>query len=126
MVARGGDIDRRVYRSSRGNELGHGSPWKDLGRSGTWQHWITGRADRDRFWNEADCLEPEHDARVHQSRGRNLSFQGPVVRAGRYPDHRDLIDQRDHMVTERRVTKVLGMKGNELDHLSLRELNESN
>src|SRR5260370_714867 len=65
---------------------GHGSPWKDLGRSGTWERWITGRADRDRFWNEADCLEPEHDARVRQSRGRNLGLQGPVVRAGRYPD----------------------------------------
>src|SRR5207253_8684471 len=56
---------------------GHGSPWKDPGRSGTWERWITGRADRERFWNEADCLEPEHDARVRQSCGRNLSFQGP-------------------------------------------------
>src|SRR5260221_10058168 len=65
---------------------GHGSPWKDPGRSRTWAGWITGRADRERFWNEADCLEPEHDTRDCQSRGRNSGFQGPVVRAGRYPD----------------------------------------
>src|ERR1700738_4927829 len=38
------------------------------------------------FWNEADCLEPEHDTRDRQSRGRNSGFQGPVVRAGRHPD----------------------------------------
>src|SRR6476659_7811956 len=42
---------------------GHGSPWKDPGRSGTWADWITGREGRERFWNESDCLEPEHDAR---------------------------------------------------------------
>src|SRR6266849_5011762 len=65
---------------------GHGSPWKDLGCSGTWKRWITGRADRERFWNEADYLEPEHDTRDLQSRGRNSGFQGPVVRAGRCPD----------------------------------------
>src|SRR5258705_3936588 len=50
---------------------GHGSPWKDSGRSGTWADWITGCADWKRFWNESDCLEPEHDARGRQSRGRD-------------------------------------------------------
>src|SRR6202043_1121244 len=65
---------------------GHGSRWKDSGSSGTWAGWITGRADRERFWNESDCLEPEHDARGRQSSGRNPGFQGPVVRAGRHPD----------------------------------------
>ena len=35
---------------------GHGSPWKDSRRSGTWERWITGRAGRERFWNEYDCL----------------------------------------------------------------------
>src|SRR5580704_2001980 len=39
-----------------------------------------------RFWNESDCLEPEYDARGRQSCGRNPGFQGPAVRAGRYPD----------------------------------------
>jgi hypothetical protein len=58
---------------------GHGSPWKDPGGSGTWERWITGRADRGRFWNEADCLEPEHDARGRRSCGRDPSFQGPAV-----------------------------------------------
>src|SRR6266699_3189123 len=55
-------------------------------RFGTWADWITGRADWERFWNESDCLEPEHDARGRQSRGRNPGFQGPTVRAGRHPD----------------------------------------
>jgi len=43
-------------------------PWAfwDLGG------WIRGRARRERFWNESDCLEPEHDARGRQSNGRNL------------------------------------------------------
>src|SRR5437867_9730600 len=72
---------RRLAANSR-----HGSPWKDPGRSGTWADWITGRAGRERFWNESDCLEPKHDARGRQSRGRNPGFQGPAVRAGRYPD----------------------------------------
>src|ERR1700726_4391258 len=49
---------------------GHGSPWKDPGRSGTWADWIAGRARRERFWNESDRLEPEHDALGSQSRGR--------------------------------------------------------
>src|SRR6202795_2558091 len=65
---------------------GHRPPWKDPGRSGTWPDWITGRADWERFWNESDCLEPEHDARNRQRRGRNPSFQGPALRAGRHPD----------------------------------------
>jgi hypothetical protein len=39
--------------------------------------------DWERFWNEFDCLEPEHDARGRQSRGRNPGFQGPVVRMNR-------------------------------------------
>src|SRR5437870_9751381 len=65
---------------------GHGSPWKDLGRSGAWADWITGRAGRERVWNESDCLEPEHDARGRQSRGRNPGFQGRAVRARRHPD----------------------------------------
>jgi hypothetical protein len=43
-------------------------------------------ADRERFWNEAGCLEPEHDTRGCQSGGRNLGLQGPVVRARRHPD----------------------------------------
>src|ERR1700674_2660434 len=65
---------------------GHGSPWKDPGRSGTWADWITGRADWERFWNEPDCLEPEHDARDRKSRGRNPGFQGAAFRTGRHPD----------------------------------------
>src|SRR6202521_909401 len=65
---------------------GHGSPWKDPGRSGTWADWITGRAGRERFWNESDRMEPEHDARGRQNRGRSPGFQGPAVRAGRYPN----------------------------------------
>src|SRR5260221_8717140 len=65
---------------------GHGSAWKDPGRSGTWADWIRGRAGRERFWNESDCMEPEPDARGRPSRGRNPGFQGPDVRAGRHPD----------------------------------------
>src|SRR2546422_5514142 len=65
---------------------GHGSPWKDPGRSRTGADWIRGRAGRDCFWNESDCLEPEHDARGRQGRGGNPGFQGPAVRAGRHPD----------------------------------------
>src|SRR5258707_9281521 len=65
---------------------GHGSLWKDPGRSGTWADWITGRADRQRFWNESDCLEPEPDTRGRESSGRNPGYQGPAVRAGRHPD----------------------------------------
>src|SRR5258705_10112669 len=65
---------------------GHGSPWKDPWRSGTWADWITGRTSRERFWNESDRLEPEHDARGRQSRGRNPGFQRRVVRAGRHLD----------------------------------------
>src|SRR5229473_1145075 len=65
---------------------GHGSAWKDPGRSGTWAGWITGRADWERFWNESDRLEPEHDARGCQSSGRNPGLQGSTVRAGRHPD----------------------------------------
>src|SRR6202162_1784137 len=67
-------------------DTGCGSPWKDPRCSGTWERWIGGRADRERFWNEADCLEPEHDGRDCQSDGRNFGLQGPVVRAGRHPD----------------------------------------
>src|SRR5258705_13210454 len=55
---------------------GHGSPWKDPGRSGTWERWITGRADRERFWNDSDWLEPEHDTRGCQSGGRQPGFPG--------------------------------------------------
>jgi hypothetical protein len=71
-------------------------------RSGGWQQTVgvdlrgkilgvlglgnVGRADRERFWNEADCLEPEHDSRDCRSDGRNSGLQGPVVRAGRHPD----------------------------------------
>src|ERR1700694_2833683 len=65
---------------------GHGSSWKDPWRSGTWAGRITGRAGRERFWNESDCLEPEYDPRGRQSRGRNPGFQGPAVRAGRHTD----------------------------------------
>src|SRR4029077_11206606 len=65
---------------------GHGSTRKDPGRSGTWADWFTGRAGRELFWNESDCLEPEHDARGRQSHGRNPGFQGPAVRAGRHSD----------------------------------------
>jgi DNA-binding transcriptional LysR family regulator len=63
-----------------------GTDLRGPGRSGTWADWITGRADWERFWNEADCLEPEHDARGCQSSGSNPGFQGPAVRAGRHPD----------------------------------------
>src|SRR5467141_3048757 len=73
---------------------GHGSPWKDPGRS--WDLgglWITGRAGWEGFWNESDCLEPEHDARGRQSRRRNPGFQRPAVRAGRYPDDPSGVEQ---------------------------------
>jgi len=33
--------------------------------------WITGRAGRERFWNESDCLEPEHDAEAAKARGQS-------------------------------------------------------
>src|SRR5260221_3751804 len=33
---------------------GHGSPWKDPGRFGTWADWIRGRADRERLRNASD------------------------------------------------------------------------
>src|SRR5260370_37286492 len=79
----GGEL--RPIRGLAANS-GHGSAWKGPGRSGTWAGWITGRAGRERFWNESDCLEPEHDARGRQSRGRNPGFQGSAVRAGRHPD----------------------------------------
>src|SRR5712672_2941279 len=65
---------------------GHGSPWKDSGRSGTWADWITGRAGRERLWNESDRLEPEPDARGRRSRRRNPGVEGPAVRASRHPD----------------------------------------
>src|SRR5258705_6212393 len=65
---------------------GHGSPWKDPGRSGTWADWITGGAGRKRLRNEFDCLEPEHDARSRHSRRRNPGVEGPAVRASRHPD----------------------------------------
>src|SRR5271155_5205214 len=64
---------------------GHGSPWKDSGRSGTWANRITGSADWKRFWNEFDCMEPEHDARNLPGRGRTPGFQGSTIRAGRHP-----------------------------------------
>src|SRR5206468_6219653 len=76
------------FPTRRSSDLGHGSPWKDPGRSGTWADWITGREGRERVWNESDYLEPEHDARGRQSRGRNPGFQGPTVRPGRHPDDR--------------------------------------
>jgi phosphoglycerate dehydrogenase-like enzyme len=34
------------------------------------------------FWNELDCLEPEHDAPGRRSCGRSLGFQEPTVRTG--------------------------------------------
>jgi len=48
---------------------------KTLGVLGLGERWITGCADWERFWNESDCLEPEHDARGRQSSGRNPGFQ---------------------------------------------------
>jgi phosphoglycerate dehydrogenase-like enzyme len=51
---------------------GHGSPRKDPRRSGTWADWIRGREDRERFRNESDCLEPEHDPRGRQAAGALL------------------------------------------------------
>src|SRR2546430_643900 len=66
---------------------------KTLGVPGTWADWITGRAGWERFWNESDCLEPEHDARGRQSRRRNPGFQRPAVRAGRYPDDPSGVEQ---------------------------------
>src|SRR6266853_693622 len=80
VVAAGDDLGlRATYRD--GEQLrpirrlaansGHGSPWKDPGRPGAWADWITGRAGRERFWNEPGCLEPEHDVRGRQSSGRN-------------------------------------------------------
>jgi hypothetical protein len=81
---RDGEQLRPIRRLAENN--GHGSPWKDPWRSGTWADWITGRAGREGFWNESDCLEPEPDARGRQSRGRNPGLQGPTVLAGRYPD----------------------------------------
>jgi len=63
---------------------GHGSPWKDPRGSGTWAGRFTGRANRPRFWNEFDCMEPEHDAGDRSGRARSPGFQGPTVRAGRH------------------------------------------
>src|SRR3989442_2588119 len=58
---------------------GHGSPWKDPGRSGTWAGWITGRAGREHFWNESDCLEPEHDARRSEEHTSELQSRPHLV-----------------------------------------------
>ena len=72
---------------------GRRSARKDARRSGAWAYWIRGRADWEGFWNEFDCLEPEHDAPGRRSCGRNLGFQESVVRAGGYPDDPSCVEQ---------------------------------
>src|SRR5258705_7676752 len=100
---------------------GHGSPWKNPGRSGTWADWIRGRADWERFWNEFDCLEPEHGARGRQSRGRNPGFQGPTVRAGRHPDDPFSVEQayarpgRGRVAGENEANSPAGQSGARAD-----------
>ena len=62
--------------------VGRRSARKDARRSGTRAYWFRGRANWEGFWNELDCLEPEHDAPGRRSCGRNLGFQEATVRTG--------------------------------------------
>ena len=61
---------------------GRRSARKDARGSGTRAYWIRGRANWDGFWDEFDCLEPEHDTPGRRSGGRNLGSQEPAVRTG--------------------------------------------
>jgi phosphoglycerate dehydrogenase-like enzyme len=64
---RSGGWQKTVGADLRGKTL-------ETRRSGTWANWIRGSANWEGFWNEFDCLEPEHDAPGRRSCGRNLGF----------------------------------------------------